>query len=218
MSLWPRRLGWRLAIAFACSVAAIAVLAVVVERFDAPPKPTKRARSAVAEVAGAGITGAETTGTSSRAATAKDRGTNQPVGRTDLSRVSPSAPATLAGDLGFRLQPTRGTIMLARRESSLAPDIAPVVEILTTGKVVLRRPMPIASGPGQVAPLSRQGHGGGVILPVMNLDLLTPSARAALIGLLQLWMTERPVLAAKLSSNDLRLVPEAVRRLLSWVP
>ncbi|MFT6079545.1 MAG: hypothetical protein ACJAQZ_001603 [Planctomycetota bacterium] len=52
----------------------------------------------------------------------------------------------------------------------------------------------------------------------MNLELLSPEARAALIGLLQLWMTERPVLPAKLSANDLRLVPEAVRRLLSWVP
>jgi hypothetical protein len=212
MSLWSRRLGWRLAIAFACSVTAIAVLAAVVERFDAPPKPTKRARSAVTVKGGAELAG------SSRGATAKSRGANKSAGSADLSRVSPSAPATLARALGFRLQATRGTIMLAHRESSLAPDIVPVVEILANGKVVLRRPMPIAVGPGQDAPLSGQGHGGGVILPVMNLELLTPEARAALIGLLQLWVTERPVLPTKLSANDLRLVPEAVRRLLSWVP
>ena len=78
--------------------------------------------------------------------------------------------------------------------------------------------MPIATGPGQVAPLSGQGHGAGVILPVVNLDLLSPAARAALIGLLQLWLAERPVLPARLASNDVRFAPQTLLRLLSWVP
>ncbi|MGK0203051.1 MAG: hypothetical protein ACI9S9_002124 [Planctomycetota bacterium] len=233
MTLWPRRLGWRLAIAFACSVTAIGVLAVVVESIDSPLKPTKRARSSVAVNGGAAVAGARSRGASSktdasktdasrsnasRSNASKNRGAANPARAIILSRLSPSAPATLARSLGFRLQPTPGTIMLTHRALSLAPDIVPVVEILATGEVVLRRPMPVAAGPVQIAPLSGQGHGAGVILPVVNLDLLSPAARAALIGLLQLWLPERPVLPAKLVSNDMQWAPEAVRRLLSWVP
>ena len=213
MSLWPRSLGWRLAIAVAFSVTAIGVLAIVVEYLDAPPKPTKRARSTVAKNGGTEIAAATSLG-----ANFKDRGASSSVRATMLFQVSPSAPATLARALGFRLQATPGTIILTHRESVLAPDIAPVVEILATGEVVLRRPMPIATGPGQVAPLSGQGHGAGVILPVVNLDLLSPAARAALIGLLQLWLAERPVLPARLASNDVRFAPQTLLRLLSWVP
>tara|TARA_R110002094_G_scaffold51322_5_gene62836 strand:+ start:487 stop:1125 length:639 start_codon:yes stop_codon:yes gene_type:complete len=212
MSWWPRSLGWRLAIAFACSVTAIGVLATLVEHIDTPPKATKRARPAIAE------TGAEPAASNAPGAGASDPSASLQTATQQLSKRSPSAPATLARALGFRLRATPGTIALAFRESSLPPDIAPVVEILVSGEVVLRRPMAVASGPGQTAPLSSQGHGAAVILPVRNLDLLSPAARAALIGLLQLWLSDRPVLPTKLLSNDLQLRPDAVRRLLSWVP
>jgi len=213
VTLWPRGLGWRLTIAIAFSVTVIGVLSVVVERMDTKPKPTKRARSAILPLDGAEASAVHAVGASFRG-----RRASGSAAAMVLSQVSPSAPATLTRALGFRLRATEGTIMLTHRESALAPDIAPVVEILSTGEVVLRRPMRIAAGPGQAPPISGQGHGAGVILPVANLDLLSPAARAALIGLLQLWLTERPVLPARLAFSDLLMAPGALLRLLSWVP
>lgn len=220
MSFWSRKLGWRLAAAFAGSVVAIVALAFVAEGLDKPPKPTKRARKtgtveAVGFDDGSLVYAAETgevepmDGESSSAGDAA---------RASLGQRSPSAPATLAKALGFRVQPTSGTVMVTHRLGSLAPDIAPVVEILPTGEVALRRPMPVALGPGKPAPLSRQGHGAGVILPANRLDQLGPAPRAALVGLLQLWFTERPIAPARLRSNDLELPRASLVRLLSWVP
>lgn len=120
--------------------------------------------------------------------------------------------------LGFRLRPTPGTILLANRGASMAPDIAPVVEILANGELLLRRSLPVAVDPQDSPILSHDGHGAGVVLPVADLDALSPRARGALIWLIQEWLVERPVSPAKFAANGLQLNRLALHRLLSWVP
>ena len=93
-----------------------------------------------------------------------------------------------------------------------------MVEILTTGELVVRRPERLALAPLQRPALSGAGHGAGVVLPAQDIERLSPSARGALLALLQQWLVERPVTPAKLRSSDVQMHRAAVLRLLSWVP
>ena len=206
MRIWPRTLGMRLLAAFALAVLGVIVLAYSVERWDRRPIPTKRPSYDAANAMAPD-------GDSLPAVRA------QPTGSDDASTpLADDAAAAILQAIGFRLLPTTGTIMLVQRQASLSPDIVPVIEILASGRLVTRRPMPLAVGPLQVAPLSREGHGAGIVLPVADLRDLTPASRAALLGLLQCWLQERPIPSDKLRSNDLDLPSAAVVKLLSWVP
>ena len=198
MSWLPRTLGMRLLLALLVAVVAIVALSVLVERFDPAPRPTKRAKPEPLESRAVAV-----------GAAAND----------DIPSASDApAPPAYESQLGFRLQATAGTIMLVQREASLPPDIAPVMEVLSSGQLLVRRPMPIAAGPILLAPLSRDGHGAGLVLPVTDLADLTPASRSALVGLLRQWLRERPVPPAKLLSNDLQWTAATMQRLLSWVP
>lgn len=184
MSLWPSSLAGRLLVAFSLGVVAVVVLALVVERLDDGPRPTKRAKPSHSRM-GPTMSGVEV--------------------------ARPSKGPSPWSARGIDLRPTLGTVILATSQSTLAEDIQPVLEILPDGEVVFRRPE-------GAAPLSRDGHGVGVVLPAASLAALPPAARGALVGLLHQLLSERPVLPHKLCSSDLELVPSAVYRLLSWVP
>jgi len=117
----------------------------------------------------------------------------------------------------IRLQPVRGTIAICRRQRSLALDVAPVVEVLADGELVLRRPEPLAARPGERAGPSRDGHGAAVVLPA-DPGELGARARSALLLLLGRWIEERPIATARVVAVDLDLPAGELRRLLSWVP
>jgi hypothetical protein len=198
-SLWPQSLLPRLAIALGLAVGMILLLSILVERHDAGTRSNRRQRLS--------------------SAASKSVGEQQPQTVASDAALAPPSPSTWLGTatLGFELESTAGTIMVVQRESALPPDIAPVVEILATGELVLRRPVPLAKSPGQQGQLSRDGHGAGVVLPVASLESLTPSVRVALLGLLRRWLRERPVPSDRLRSSDLKWSPETMRQLLSWM-
>lgn len=131
-----------------------------------------------------------------------------------------AVPAAADRALRVGLAPTPGTIAVARRLASLPPDIAPVVEILSAGELVLRRPPPLATGPGAPPRVSVEGHGAGVVLPAgtAGIAALTPAARGALLWLLQRWVQERPAAPARMVGVDLELPPRDVVALLRWLP
>lgn len=200
MSIWPQSLLLRLVIALGMAVGLILLLSILVERHDAGTRSNRRQRV-------------------SSASREKSVGEQDPQTLAPDAALAPPSPSTWVGatTLGFELESTAGTIMVVQRASALPPDIAPVVEILATGELVLRRPVPLAKSPGQQGKLSRDGHGAGVVLPVANLESLTPSGRVALVGLLRQWLRERPVPLDRLRSSDLKWSPETVRQLLSWM-
>ena len=200
MSMVSRGLAVRMGAALILALLSIVGLSVAVEHFDASSKSTARSVSSVAGSRGSGG--------------------DRDFGRKESSRRGRRRLPSLSSyeSLGFRLRPTRGTILLAKNGVPLASDIAPVVEILANGELVLRRPMPLVVDPQGSSILSRDGHGAGVVLPVANLDALSPRARGALIWLIQEWLVERPVSPAKFAVNDLQMNRLALRRLLSWVP
>jgi len=198
MKLWPSNLFGRLCCALMLAIVALIALSFAVEWLDAEPLPTKRATGALS----AEVHAAE----KAPVAAAKPVPIARPL----------SAAARASFEVARRLRPCRGTILCAHREASLAPDIAPVVEILASGELILRRPEPLASGPLPGAPVSGSGHGAGIVLPAHDLEKLTPAARGALVALLRRWCPERPIPLQKLRSSDVLMAPAAVRRLLSW--
>ncbi|MCK5944514.1 MAG: hypothetical protein KAI24_21175 [Planctomycetes bacterium] len=189
----PRSLYVRLLLALAFAVVALVSLAVVVEALDDGPKRTLRAQPG-------GPRAARRSGPAA-----------------SVHEFSPPQPGHRAAP-GFEVDALAGTLAVARRTSSLPPDVAPVVEILADGSLALRRPRPLASGPAGSAGRSRGGHGAGVVLPSDRLEDLGPAARGALAGLLQRWFPARPIPTDRLHAVDLELSGEALTQLLRWVP
>ncbi|MFK7743235.1 MAG: hypothetical protein AB8H80_23165 [Planctomycetota bacterium] len=248
LSTLPRRLF----AACAFAAVAIALLALLVERFEAPPKKTMRgegAASLLVEQPNAASTHAGDLGSGAIEAAgaviepfavAADS-----VGAAARVRAirGGTAGGLGASDAVFRLQPPAGKIAVARRLASLSPEIAPVVEILPSGRFALRRSAPLPSGPLAYGTASRAsappgqpsrarlsapgrepghlaglGYGAGIVLPGAGLESLTPEARGALLQLLSRWLLRRPAEAGQLEAIDLTWTPASLRRLLSWLP
>jgi hypothetical protein len=126
-------------------------------------------------------------------------------------------PSSEQSGLGFRLRPVLGRVVLAHRLSALAPDAAPVVQVLAGGGLVLRRPPPLSTRPGGAAP-SRAGQAAAVLLPAATLAELAPAARSALLDLLRQLIDQRPVPPSRIAAADVAVPPSELGRLLSWVP
>ncbi|MEO6597352.1 MAG: hypothetical protein ABIP94_21625 [Planctomycetota bacterium] len=120
--------------------------------------------------------------------------------------------------LGFVLPPCRGTILLAARAGSIGPDVAPVVQILADGSLVLRRPASLPNGPALAAGRTAEGFGAAVVLSVTSLDQLTAAARGSLVDLIAQWVEARPVDIGRLRAVDFASSPAELGGLCRWVP
>lgn len=116
--------------------------------------------------------------------------------------------------LGFVLRPTAAPVLVATRLQALAPDVAPVVQILADGSVALRRP-----GRVPQAPLA-DGAGGsvGILVPVPDLALLQPAARGTLVELLAALVSARPVPFDRVRLVDVQASGNGLGPVLAWVP
>lgn len=133
-----------------------------------------------------------------------------------LAAPVPAEPAAPVVDPALlRLRPVLGPILFVHRLDRLDPRVAPVVQVLADGAVVLRRPAPLASGPtGRV-----EGElGAAVLLPRTSLAGLDARARAALAEVLGQLSADRPVPSARFRVVDLNLPLADLERLLAWVP
>lgn len=136
-----------------------------------------------------------------------------PPAATPAPAAAPTVP--MVDPALLRLQPVRGSILFAHRLERLDARVAPVVQVLADGAVVLRRPAPLARRPDAFA----EGElGAAVLLPAASLAGLDPRARAALVEVLGQLSAERPVPSARFRVVDLNLPLADLERLLGWVP
>lgn len=125
------------------------------------------------------------------------------------------SPSPLAS-LGLRLRPVAGTVHVAMRLEAIAPDVAPVVQVLADGSLALRRPPPLAQ-----QPLASPGGAGGavaVLVTAPTLAALDAAQRSTLLDLLATWIDERPVPPARLRLVDVTWTAADLGRLLAWAP
>lgn len=126
------------------------------------------------------------------------------------------APPTPAEALRLPLLPVPGQVWLATRLEAVAPDVAPVVQVLPDGTLALRRAPRLAVNP------SDTGHGRNgavaVLVPASRLAALDAAQRGALLELVGGWLAERPVPPARLRLVDVSADPAELARLLAWVP
>jgi hypothetical protein len=139
--------------------------------------------------------------------------------RCDAQPRAPIAiPAPRAADIGIRLLPAAGTILLATRLEAIAPDVAPVVQVFADGSVALRRPGQLSTEPSSTPKKSRDGHGAAILLPVKSLSGLTAQGRGALIEVIGQLVAERPVVAQRFAAGDFPIAAPELEALLQWVP
>lgn len=126
------------------------------------------------------------------------------------------APPSPAAALRLPLSPVPGQVWLATRLEAVAPDVAPVVQVLPDGSLALRRAAPLAGEPAD------RGHGRAgavaVLLPAGRLAALDAAQRGALLELVGAWLDERPVPATRLHLVDVSADAGELARLLAWVP
>lgn len=116
--------------------------------------------------------------------------------------------------LGFVLAPVRGSVLLAAGFSAIAPQTAPVIQVLADGSLALRRPAPLASVPGGVT----AGAGdAAIVLPGRSLRGLEPAVRAALLDMIGQLVDTRPVPPGRIRAVDVECRPAELAALLSWV-
>ncbi|HEB54555.1 MAG TPA: hypothetical protein ENI87_14990 [bacterium] len=193
MRLWPESLVARLGVALALALAAVALLAVLVAKFDSPPEVVLRGREA-------------------------GRADGARAERVEVEIVDDGCAVVAPAAFSFFVRPIVGTVLVAHRLRALPPDVAPVVEVLADGSAVLRRPAPLAQAPGGAAVVSRDGHGAGLVLPAADLAELPPAVRGTVLELLRRWLRERPVPPARLQAADVLMRPRDLRALLRWLP
>jgi hypothetical protein len=128
--------------------------------------------------------------------------------------VSAAAPASALAGLGFRVQPTTGVVKLASRMDALAPDVAPVLQVLDDGSLAVRRPPRVPSRP----PAGPPDHTVAVLFPRGPLAGWSPTARGALAELLAALTAARPLPRANVDVVDVAIGEQELLTLLDWLP
>jgi hypothetical protein len=113
--------------------------------------------------------------------------------------------------LGFPLPPSSSPILVASGLQALAPDAAPVVEVLGDGSLALRRPATPFGGP--LAPR----RAAAIVVPKGPLAGWTPAARSAFTAAVGALAAERPVPAGQVTVVDVPIAGAELAALLTWV-
>ena len=123
-----------------------------------------------------------------------------------LGEAEPVSPSRLPAGL----RPV-GRVGLYGPAEKPPPLLAPVLELMPSGAVVLRRaaPVPLLPNTG-VGPAA-------ILLPGPELAGLTPAQRAALLDVLAALLPQRPVPAAAVRLHGIGANAASVGRLLAWV-
>lgn len=139
--------------------------------------------------------------------------------RRQKAAQEPPAPAPSPSPLallGVPLRPVVGAVHVASRLDAVAPDIAPVLQVLADGSVALRRASPPPTSPQDGAAGPRGAV--AVLLPAAALRRLDGPQRGALLAVVGSWIDERPVPAQRLVFADVEVEPGELAELLSWAP
>lgn len=129
--------------------------------------------------------------------------------------ISAPSPSPLA-QLGVPLRPVGGPVHVASRLEAVAPDIAPVLQVLADGTVALRRALPPPTSPQAGAAGPRGAV--AVLVPAVALRRLDGSQRGALLAIVGAWIDERPVPPQRLVFTDVQVEAGELAELLSWAP
>lgn len=131
----------------------------------------------------------------------------------------PSSPApspSPLAQLGVPLRPVAGAVHVASRLDAVAPDIAPVLQVLADGTVALRRSLPPPTSPQEGVAGPRGAV--AVLVPAAALRGLDAPQRGALLAVVGAWIDERPVPPQRLVFADVQVEPGELAELLSWAP
>lgn len=145
-----------------------------------------------------------------RAATASAAEAAAAAASQAAQRRSETAPDPVA-QLGFPLPSSPATILVASGVDAVAPDAAPVVEVLGDGTLALRRPAAVLAGP--LAP----ARPAVLVVPKGGLGAWTPAVRGALVAAIGALAAERPVPAGQVQVVDAAIAAADLRALLTWV-
>lgn len=131
-------------------------------------------------------------------------------------RAAPSAAGTAGPAPAPRLPALYvevDRVLLLGRDGAVVPAAAaPVLEVCEGGRILVRVPPPLPSGPGR--PRSELA---AVILPADSLAALSPEQRALLLEVLGLLWPDRPVDPSRLSFAGVSSESSEIGRLLSWL-
>ncbi|MFN7588498.1 MAG: hypothetical protein ACK501_12175 [Planctomycetota bacterium] len=139
--------------------------------------------------------------------------------RREKAAQEPSAPApspSPLAELGVPLRSVPGAVHVASRLEAVAPDIAPVLQVLADGSVALRRALPAPTSP--LAGAAGPRGAAAVLLPAAALRRLDGPQRGALLAVVGAWIDERPVPPQRLLFPDVQVEPGELAELLSWAP
>ncbi len=139
--------------------------------------------------------------------------------RREKAAQEPSAPAPSPSPLarlGVPLRSVPGAVHVASRLEAVAPDIAPVLQVLADGSVAMRRALPAPTSP--LAGAAGPRGAAAVLLPAAALRRLDGPQRGALLAVVGAWIDERPVPPQRLVFTDVQVEPGELAELLSWAP
>jgi hypothetical protein len=109
-----------------------------------------------------------------------------------------------------------GAVHVASRLEAVAPDIAPVLQVLADGTLALRRALPPPTSPQAGAAGPRGAV--AVLVPAAALRRLDGPQRGALLAVLGAWIDERPMPPQRLVFTDVQVEAGELAELLSWAP
>lgn len=169
-----------------------------------PAQTLARRLLAALVVAGAGLYALHRIATADAAAAAAATAAQAAQRRADAT------PDPVA-QLGFPLPCSSAPILVASGAQALAPDTAPVVEVLRDGTLALRRPAAAPAGP------LASPRAAAILVPDGGLAAWTPAARGALTALIGALAAERPVPGGQVRVVDAPIAPAELAALLTWV-
>lgn len=113
--------------------------------------------------------------------------------------------------LGYPLAASTAPIHVAASLAAVAPDVAPVIEVLADGSLALRR------APGPAAGPLAGPRPAAVLVPRSPLAAWTPAARAAFAAAVGALSADRPVPAGQVRIADAPIAAAELAALLTWV-
>lgn len=145
-----------------------------------------------------------------RAATASAADAAAAAAAAAAQRRSDAAPDPVE-QLGFPLPATSAPILVASGVAAIAPDAAPVVEVLPDGSLALRRPATPFAGPVATR------RAAAIVVPKSGLAAWSPAVRGALTAAIGALAADRPVPAGQVQVVDVPIAADELAALLTWV-
>lgn len=129
-------------------------------------------------------------------------------------------PPSALASLGERVVPAPGVVALASRIEAIAPDTAPVYQVLADGTLSLRRAPAAAGAPSApgAANAAAEAPRTAIVVPQTPFARWSPAARGAFVELLAALLPARPLPRERVVLVDAPLSERDLQTVLAWLP